>query len=222
MSNARIHLALIGAISLCWSLPTQADAVTEWNAVTVTCSGNRAGPSGLFDIALVQAAVHDAVQAIQGSFEAYEYENAALLGLARRKRRPRRPPIARWSASTEPAIACLATVIDPAVTYAGDPGLQAGNEAAAALLPLYRPSFSLPSDPFVGGTAPGEWRPAFPSFAPGAFRFQAVTAPFVLIRPSQFRPQPPPPLSSVAYQRDYDEVKAARFADKQHANPGPE
>ena len=35
-----------------------------------------------------------------------------------------------------------------------------------------------------------------------------MTAPFVLNRPSQFRPQPPPPLSSVAYERAYDEVKA--------------
>jgi hypothetical protein len=208
VSNARIHLALIGAISLCCSLPAQADAVTEWNAVTVACSGNRAGPSGLFDIALVQTAVHDAVQAIQGSFEAYEYENPALSGAG--------SPAAAAAAAAYGTLVglygagnpCLATAIDPAVTYAGDPGLQAGNEAAAALLLLYRPSFALPSDPFVGGTEPGEWRPALPSLAPGAFRFQAVTVPFVLIRPSQFRPQPPPPLSSVAYQRDYDEVKA--------------
>ena len=86
--------------------------------------------------------------------------------------------------------------------------MQAGNEAAAALLPLYRPSFALPSDPYLGGTAPGEWRPTLPASAPGAFRFQTVTAPFVLNRPSQFRPEPLPPLSSVAYARAYDEVKA--------------
>ena len=208
MSNLRIHLALISAISLSWALPTQADAVTEWNAVTANCSVNRIGPSGLFDIALVQTAAHDAVQAIQGRFEAYEYENPALLGVGS-------PAAAAAAASYRTLVGiygagnpCLATVIDPAVTYAGDPGLQAGNEAAAALLPLYRPSFALPSDPYLGGTAPGEWRPTLPALAPGAFRFQTVTAPFVLNRPSQFRPEPPPPLSSVAYARAYDEVKA--------------
>ena len=224
VSNPRIHLALISAIFLLsWALPTQADVVTEWNAVTVDCSGNRAGPSGLFDIALVQTAVHDAVQAIQGRFEAYEYENPALLGVG--------SPAAAAAAAAYGTLVglygadnpCLATVTDPAVTYAGDPGLQAGNEAAAALLPLYRPSFALPSDPFLGGTAPGEWRPTPPAFAPGAFRFQTVTAPFVLNRPSQFRPQPPPPLSSVAYPVHYDEVKALGVcADKQHANAGAE
>ena len=211
MSNHRIHLALISAIFLLsWALPTQADVVTEWNAVTVDCSGNRAGPSGLFDIALVHTAVHDAIQAIQGRFEAYEYENPALLGAG--------SPAAAAAAAAYGTLVglygvdnpCLAAVIDPAVTYAGDPGLQAGNEAAAALLPLYRPSFPVPPEPdapFTGGTAPGEWRPTLPALAPGAFRFQTVTAPFVLNRPSQFRPQPPPPLSSVAYARAYDEVK---------------
>ena len=208
MTRPRLLFALIGAIPLSWAVPTHADAVTEWNAVTAGCSGNRAGPSGLWDIALVQAAVHDAIQAIQGRFEPYQYENPALLGVGS-------PAAAAAAASYRTLVGlytaanpCLAAVTDPAVTYAGDPGLQAGNEAAAALLPLYRPSFLLPDDPFTGGTAPGEWRPTPPALAPGAFRFQTVTAPFVLNRPSQFRPQPPPPLSSVAYQRDYDEVKS--------------
>ena len=43
--------------------------------------------------------------------------------------------------------------------FAGDPGLTVGNEAAAALLLLYRPAFTTSQDPFVGGTEPGEWRP---------------------------------------------------------------
>ena len=132
--------------------------------------------------------MHDAVQAIQGRFEAYEYENPAMLGVG--------SPAAAAAAAAYGTLAglygaanpCLATVIDPAVTYAGDAGLQAGNEAAAALLPLYRPSFVVTGDPFLGGTAPGEWRPTPPAFAPGAFRFQAVTAPFVLNRPSSSAP----------------------------------
>jgi hypothetical protein len=103
---------------------------------------------------------------------------------------------------------CLAAVTNPAVTYAGDPGLQAGNEAAAALVLLHRPGFMLPTDPFTGGTGPGEWRPTLPAFAPGAFQFLTVTAPFVLNRSSQFRPPRQPPLSSVAWAREYNEVKA--------------
>ena len=205
--------ALVFSMSLSVCVPAHADAVTDWNAVTLSCvqgppnPPNRGGPPGLLDIALVQAAVHDAVQAIQGRFESYHYENAGLRGVG--------SPSAAAAAAAYGVLVglygaddpCLATVADPAVTHAGDPGLQAGTEAAAALLPLYRPFFVLPTDPFVGATGPGEWRPT-PGVTAGANTWMAKTAPFVLNRPSQFRPEPPPPLKSESYRRDYDEVKA--------------
>jgi hypothetical protein len=181
---------------------------------------NRGGPPGLLDIALVQAAVHDAIQAIQGRFEAYHYENPA--------RRDAGTPAAAAAAATHALLVslygagdpCLVGVPDPAVAYAGDPGLLAGWEAAAALYPLYRPTFATPLDPFTGGTNPGDWRPTQPAFSPGANAFMAATAPFVLDRPSQFRPQPPPPLNSVTYYRDYEEVR--RFGVKNGSERSPE
>jgi hypothetical protein len=214
-------IALLGAVATsAWAAPVQSSVVTDWNAITMVCvagqvapvaiPGNRPNPSGLLDIALVHAALHDAVQANQGRFEAYQYENPALRGVGS-------PEAAAAAAAYGVLVGlygagnpCLAAVTNPAVTYAGDPGLQAGNEAAAALLPLYRPSFALPDDPFTGGTAPGEWRPTTtePAVVPGAFRFLTVTAPFVLNKNSQFRPPRQPPLSSVAYAREYNEVKA--------------
>ena len=53
-----------------WTAPASADAVTEWNALALGCI-TRPGPTGLLDLALVQAAVHDAVQAIEGKYEPY-------------------------------------------------------------------------------------------------------------------------------------------------------
>jgi hypothetical protein len=161
----------------------------------------------LLDIALVQAAVHDAVQAIEGRFQAYHYSNAAMLGSG--------SPEAAVAAATFGVLAgrygadnaCLVGVADPAVTYAGDAGLLAGDQAAQALLPLYREALPTPIDPFTGGTGPGEWRPE-PGVGQGAFTFMAYTTPFVLNRPSQFRPQRQPPMRSEQYRRDYDEVKA--------------
>ena len=168
-------------------------------------NANRSGPAGLFDIALVQAAVHDAVQAIQGRFEPYEYERATR-GVG--------SPSAAAAAAAYGMLTglygaqdpCLAAVTDPAITYAGDPGLQIGVEAAAALLPLYRPTITLPTDPFVGSDEPGQWRPT-PNVTQGAGTFLAVTAPFAMKSPSQFRPAPPPRLKSLRYVRDYWEVK---------------
>jgi hypothetical protein len=160
----------------------------------------------LLDIALVQAAVHDAVQAIEGRFEPYEYENKSM-------RSTGSPEAAAASAAfgmlkglygaDDP---CLVNVSDPNVVYAGDGGLGAGEAATAALLPLYRPAMVLPTDPFVGSTDIGQWRPT-PGVTQGAATFMAVTAPFAMKSPSQFRPAPPPRLNSWQYLFDYYEVK---------------
>ena len=57
------------------AVPTTAtaDVVTDWNAITVqaTLTGNRQGPSGVIDIAIVHAAIYDAVQAIEKQYEPY-------------------------------------------------------------------------------------------------------------------------------------------------------
>ena len=87
----RILIALLGALAMSGWTPAQADVVTDWNLITLVCvqgqtapvaiPATRAGPTGNLDVALVHAAVHDAVQASQGRFEAYHYENPALLGV---------------------------------------------------------------------------------------------------------------------------------------------
>ena len=204
---------LIAFTSLLLPVSARADVVADWNAIVARCvfgppnPAGRPGPTGVVDTALIHAAIHDAVQAIQGRFESYKYENKARLGVGT-------PAAAAAAAAYRMLIgmygagqACLAGVTDPAVTYLGDPGLEAGYEAAAVLLQHKRPPFPSPIDPFGGGLGPGEWRPT-PGVTVGANTYMAYTEPFTLNRPRQFRPEPPPPLTSQRYRRDYDEVKA--------------
>ena len=204
---------LIVCASLGLASPVQADVVTQWNARTLQCvqggptAANRGGPPGLLDIAIVQAAVHDAVQAVEGKYEAYHYTNSALLGAGSSQAAAANAAYRMLVGLYQAGNACLVGVTDPAVTYAGDAGLQAGAEAAAALLPLYRPTFVSPIDPFFGGTNPGEWRPT-PGITQGTNAFMAYTEPLTLLRPSQFRPDRYPPMVSAIYRREYDEVKA--------------
>jgi hypothetical protein len=150
------------------------------------------------------------VQAVEGRFEPYHYSNPDMLGVG--------SPEAAVAAATFGLLValygaddpCLVGVVDPVVTYPGDDGLLAGAEAAAALHSLYRPAFVSPLDPFLGGSGPGEWRGQLDpngNVIPGAFTFMAYTKPFVLSRPSQFRPQRQPPMNSERYRREYDEVK---------------
>src|SRR4029434_7332857 len=54
-----------------------------------------------------------------------------------------------------------------------------------------------------GVAEPGQWR----STVPMAFLFMAFSEPFTLNRVSQFRPEPPPPMTSMKYAREFDEVK---------------
>jgi hypothetical protein len=198
------HLA---ALTLCfigpWVTPAQANVVTEWNTLAMQCI-SRPGLGILLDIAIVQAAVHDAIQAIEHKYEPYfakppasgeESRAAAAAAAARRVLGTVCPPAA------QPA---LDTALEPYVA-GNDPGLAIGYAAGDALLTKLRPTPVLP--PFVGGTGPGEWRPTPPGNAPMVFLYFATTEPFVMTSPSQFRPGPPPALSNNKYQREYDEVK---------------
>ena len=203
--------------------PAWADAVTAWNEITLKAvTVGRPGAAGFLDVALVHAAIHDAVQAFEGRFEPYYASIPGASG----------SPSAAVAAAAHDVLVGIypAQKVSLDTDYqnylngqglVGDPGLAVGQAAAVALLTQYRPALAVP--PFTGSTEPGAWRPtpsyigappSPPSFAPMATPYLAVTKPYTLLRPSQFRPQPPPPMTSEQYRREYDEVKAygARFS----------
>ena len=77
--NTTILPRLIPLVLACFALlpsPALADVVTDWNTIAlqttfVSAVPPRPGPSGILDLAMVQAAVHDAIQAFQQRFEPY-------------------------------------------------------------------------------------------------------------------------------------------------------
>jgi membrane-associated phospholipid phosphatase len=71
------------------------------------------------------------------------------------------------------------------------------NDGANAVLP-----------PYTGGSGPGQWRPTPPAFAPGVGLAYATVTPWVMTSPSQFRPGPPPALTSPIYTADFNETKS--------------
>ena len=191
MKASNLPLLILG-LGLISTPAVNASVVTNWNIVTLNCvqgppnPPNRGGPPGLLDIALVQAAVHDAIQTIEGKYEFYHYENDQLRG---------KGSIEAAAAGAAYGVLvglygaddpCLVN-LEPHAWYAGDKGLIAGAEAAAALLPLKRPTFTLPVEPFVGGTNSGDWRPT-PGITQGTNMFMGFTPPFAMLRPAQFRP----------------------------------
>ena len=214
-NRQRFLTGFVLCVCVGWAVPARADAVTYWNDVTVQAvTSGRPGGQGFLDVALVQAAVHDAVQAIQRRFQPY---HAALQGAGS-------PDAAVAAAAYGVLIGIYPKQQDVLETkykaflassgLAGDAGLAVGQRAAAALLTQYRPVVALPD--YTGGTTAGQWRPtpsvgtpAVPApFSPMAYVYLADAKPFTLQRSSQFRPDPPPRLTSAEYRRDYEEVRA--------------
>jgi hypothetical protein len=194
-----------------WATPASANTVTDWNALALQCI-TRGGPGALLDISLVQAAMHDSIQAIDRRYEPYlatpaahgeESSDAAAAAAAYRVLSDDR--ICPENAATT-VQSTLDTAFAPYLA-SNDPGLAIGYAAGDALLGQYRPSTTTIPLPFTGGTGLGQWRPTPPGNAPMSFVYLATTTPFTLASPSQFRAHPFPALDSWVYQREYNEVK---------------
>jgi membrane-associated phospholipid phosphatase len=77
----------------------------------------------------------------------------------------------------------------------------------------------VPAPPFVAGTNPGEYRPTPPNFPAPAFTAWGRVTPFVLVRGDQFRPAPPPAVTSGAYAAGLNEVKSLGSATSSTRTP---
>ena len=92
---------------------------------------------------------------------------------------------------------------------AKDRGIRVGDKVAARLLAARADdgSAAIPA-PFVAGTQPGDYRSTPPNFPTPVFTDWGKVTPFVLESGSQFRPAPPPALTSAAYATALNEVKS--------------
>ena len=88
-------------------------------------------------------------------------------------------------------------------------GIQVGQAVAARLIAIRANDGSITTpQPYVPGKQPGNYQPTPPKFAPPAFTNWGNIAPFVLNNAAQFRPGPPPALTSQAYAQALNEVKS--------------
>jgi hypothetical protein len=194
------------------------DAVMEWNqraaTRTLTASPALAPVQQTRVMAIVQVAVHDAVNGLTGRYDTYLPPGPAPAGAS---------PEAAAVAAAHHALKNLPVNQSPsldadfAASLAAhglsefDPGVEYGRAAAAAVLAARANDNSAAAQfPYTAPDAgePGVWVPM--SAAPNA---QALlpgwgsVTPFVLRSGSQFRPEAPPALDSERYARDYNEIK---------------
>jgi len=220
-------------LCMCWSWTghARADAVTDWNEIAVQTivnamvNGVPAHPGGaaLLDSAMVQAAVYDAVVAIEGRFKPYHVHipgasgsPAAAVAKAAHDVLVKRFPFLSTSLDT--------TYVDYLSSHGlaeDNLGVAVGQQAAAGIIALRANDGSFPPNPtpFTGGTDPGVWRPTPPTFAPMVTVWVATVMPFTLRSPDQFRAPPPPALTSHRYTENYNEVKVLGAFSKSARTP---
>ncbi len=195
--------------------------VTTWHAVAVNTRNVPNSPTGATpeeqvggpDIATVQIAVYDAAMAIVGTHKAFYVTpsapaagasiEAAINEAAYRVLKGLFPSPVR-AAVYEPAYATgLAAVADgPAKTL----GMALGAEVAAGVLARRANDGRiglLALSPYAPGTGPGDFRGVNP-----VARENPLIRPFALASIDQFRPEPPPALTSDRYAQDVNESKA--------------
>lgn len=210
--------SFIFVLSIVFAVPvvSRADVVTDWNLITVNATNTapaRPGPSNLLDVAAVQLAVYDAIQAYAHDYQPYctNITNASGSPEAAAARAAYDVLKARLTSVDQAAFIDAAYVnyltahgISPM-----DEGNATGAAAAACIIAIRANDNSFPAGypPFIGGTELGQWRPTSAGTSM-ATPWLAFVTPYTINSPSQFRPGPPPALDSPEYTRAYNEVKS--------------
>lgn len=82
-------------------------------------------------------------------------------------------------------------------------GASVGRQAAAAVLAARANSKSDSKDPFMSSSAPGVYAPTLRQVG----MIWAHQSPWVMNKPDELRPPPPPSLKSASWARDFDEIR---------------
>lgn len=201
----------ITAFVLSMTGAAQADSVLDWNKVAIEAvvAAKQPPPLSTRSMAIVHAAMYDAVNAIEGRYAPY---------------RPTAKPPAGTSAEAAAAGAAHAVLVrlfpDQKdrldVTLAetlARAGSAADGSAAGATFGATVGVEMFAARVNDGTTKPGPYRPLampgryIPTSMP-VFGDWAHATPFLMARPDQFRPVAPPALTSPQWAADYNEIKS--------------
>jgi hypothetical protein len=214
------------ALSLAFQLPLHADAVTDWNEITLStlASVNEARPSPSSRVlAIVHVAVFDAVNSIEHRFSPYAVNAQPVAGAS--------PEAAAIAAAYTALLSLYPSQAQPlgeayakslAAIRDGAPkekGIAVGEFVANTIVMLRASDGSNTTATYDQPLAPGIWRPTPPAFAPAVWVAWGKVTPFTLLSGSQFRADPPPSIYSRRYARDLEEVKSLGAIDSTTRTP---
>ncbi len=203
--------------------PAQADVVGDWNATAASVIVSKGG-SGPVYLALVHAAIYDAVNSVDGRYTVYAVRPTSDPSGASKEAAAAAAAytvlLTRWpdqQAVLDVALATsLAAIPDGA---ARSKGVKIGTEVATAWLAARANDGREANVPYTFGTGPGLYQRTPPGFPNPVTPWLATMKPFTLRSPSQFRAYGPPDLTSERYTNDFETVKALGSAKSSERMP---
>ena len=205
------------------------NSVIEWNrtllAIVRTPGAQPPTIHSTRNFAILHAAIYDAVNNIDGTFTPYFVR---IPNVSRHASTPAAADQAAHDAlvALYPAFqATLDAELQQDLAQIPDgqnktDGIAVGQTVAAQILSLRSNDGSgLPPIPFIPGNQPGGYQLTPPNFTAADFTQWPQVTPFALARADEFRPAPPPELTSDSYTRVFDEVKSLGFINSTTRTP---
>jgi|HubBroStandDraft_6_1064221.scaffolds.fasta_scaffold10468_2 hypothetical protein len=204
--------------------------VVQWNrallVIVRTPGAQSATVHPTRSFAIMHAAIYDAVNAIDRTHKPYLVRLTAVSRFASQDAAAASAAHAVLVALYPSSQAFLDSQLQQSLSLIPDgqdqaEGIAIGKAVADQILALRsNDGSSAPPIPFVFGGAPGDYQSTPPNFPkqPQFTHWSHVT-PFALERANQFRPGPPPALTSDAYSDVFNEVKSLGIANSTSATP---
>jgi len=198
--------------------PAKADVITDWNATGQAAIQATPGTQYAIILALMHAAMYDAVNAIDGRYEVYAVtptvnprgasKEAAAATAAYRVLVNELP--GQQAALLAAYNASLAAIPNaPPKTK----GIALGDNVAALWLAQREGDGRNANVPYTFGSGPGVYQATPPAFASPVTPWLAKMRPFTIASPSQFRAYGPPDVTSLRFAQDFKTVKALGAAN---------
>lgn len=212
---AVVRTVRLGDVILDWNA-SMLNVIRDWTALSHDPYTNRIVPErppvAARNLAMVHAAMYDAVNALDEAYEPYHAVIDAPDGAS---------PVAAAAAAAQRVASRLykdadelavfnATLVEALATVPDGPaetlGITLGQQVGDAILALRGTDGASTPVTYVPGTDPGDWNRTFPDFLPPLLPQWPNVTPFAMTSGSQFRPPPPPALDTAEYAANVDEV----------------
>jgi hypothetical protein len=206
---SRFAAPVIAIFVALFATTAHADVVVDWNqnALEVLKAANIAGNPGSRAMAMVHVAMCDAVNSVQPRYTRFVSTAPAAPNVsaeaaaASAARQILIQLVPAQKSKIDEAYAQSLNAIPDGPTKTD--GIALGEQVAALILADRATDATNEPDTYRPITSPGVWVPTQPPLFPQ----YAHAKPWGLKNADQFRPGPPPQLTSAVYARDYNEIK---------------